>query len=497
MDRRSHQRDGDDADERTLSSCLDEEQALAYAFGRSSNTVPDDLARHVDGCPRCQTLVAEAARAHFASETTAPRSPQARTLRDGELALGRYEIVRFIGAGGMGEVYEALDRELGEKIALKTVALTTLDSQRAVTRLKAEVQLARRTTHPNVCRIFDFGVHLRPRPGLVSEPIPLLTMELLAGETLARFLRRSGRLTVQAARPIVRQVLAGLEAVHAAQIVHRDLKAENVFLVEGGTAPRVVLMDFGLARPALPSGSASFSIHHTLVGTASYMAPEQVEGRAVSFASDVYAVGVLMFELVTGRMPFEGETAMEVAVRRLKEAPPRPSSLVADLDPRWEEAILRCLARAPADRFQSVGALAAALDERAPAPVRWPRRWPTLVAGLGLTLVMGLVLVPRLTRQPARPSAGEAVMGSRPTPPPAVVPTVVEVQAAVDRAPPAPVAVEAPPPRPHRPRRARPHGHDGGKVAAPTAASPPARPAAPPTRLDNPDGIINPFSDAH
>src|SRR6185436_18619235 len=266
-----------------------------------------------------------------------------------------------------------------EVIALKTVTLTTLDDQRSVARLKAEVQLARRITHASVCRIFDFAVYQRPSPGATPEAIPLLTMELLYGETLASALHRRGRLTTAEALPIVEQILAGLGAVHAAEIVHRDLKAENVFLVQrpDGGEPRVVLMDFGLARPALSGGSRA-SFRHALIGTASYMAPEQVEGKPVSFASDVYAAGVLMFEMVTGRLPFEGDNPMAVALRRLQVEPPRPRALVPDLDPRWEAAILRCLARAPADRYQSAAEIAAALRaparEPAAAPVRRTRR---------------------------------------------------------------------------------------------------------------------------
>jgi hypothetical protein len=499
VDRSRQAGTGNDTGERRRPDCLDEDQALAYAFGDGGNTLPQDLAAHLDGCPRCQTLVAEAARAHFASEASIPRGGHsARTLRDQELVLGRYEIVRFIGAGGMGEVYEAVDRELGERIALKTVALTTLDSQRAVGRLKAEVQLARRTTHPNVCRIFDFGVHLRTRAGVGPEPIPLLTMELLAGETLAHSLRRSGPVTVAQARPIVHQILQGLAAVHAAQIVHRDLKAENVFLVGGDAGPRVVLMDFGLARPALPSGPGSFSIHHTLVGTASYMAPEQVEGRPVSFASDVYAVGVLLFEMLTGRLPFVGETAMEVAVRRLQEPPPRPSSLVPDLDPVWEQAILRCLARAPADRFQTVAALAEALDQMTVVSPR--RAWPAMTAGLALALAAGAGVW--MWRPQPPPGVRAASTAPRPHAPEVVQEPPVPMPATA-AAPAAPVkpSVEQPvrPTIVSRPRHRRVHHIEAAPVAAPAALEPEPAPRAapkPPAGLLHPDGIVDPFSKA-
>jgi serine/threonine protein kinase len=391
----SHERGLGPSTEVTVSGCLDENQAIAFAVGQRGSALGDPVARHVDACVRCQALVAAAARARLSGEPAADRPPEARTLDIGELCLGRYQIVRFIGAGGMGEVYEALDRELGDPVALKTVALTTLDDERSVARLKAEVQLARRITHPNVCRMFDFGLHTRARPGLDQEPLPLLTMELLAGETLASHLRGRGPLGARAARPILEQILSGLAAVHRANIIHRDLKAENVFLVPkpGTDQLRAVLMDFGLARPALPGGGVLASVRHALVGTASYMAPEQVEGRPVSFASDVYAVGVLMFEMVTGRLPFVGNSTMEIAVQRLKGPAPRPSSLVADVDPVWEQAILKCLERAPADRFQSVDEIARALSSSGVLS-RLLRRSSVVktIAGTALAVFLGAYL---------------------------------------------------------------------------------------------------------
>jgi tetratricopeptide (TPR) repeat protein len=384
-----------------VDDCLDEDQAVAWAFADRDSPRSQAQARHVDSCQRCQALVAEAMRALLSVQPSGGLA-QSHTLRTGEVVLDRYEIRRFIGAGGMGEVYEALDRELGETIALKTVALTTLDDQRSIARLKAEVQLARRITHPNVCRIFDFGVHLRRRPGLIAEPVPLLTMELLAGETLAASLRGGAPLTTSAARPILDQILAGLGAVHGAGIVHRDLKAENVFLVtRGPTERRAVLMDFGLARAALPEGQGPGSFSHALVGTAAYMAPEQVEGRPVSFASDIYAAGVLLFEMVTGRLPFVGATTMEVALARLKGDPPRPSALVPGLDPRWEEVILRCLAREPADRFRSVEEIGRALDGSSDRRGGRLRRAAPVVAAAALAITLGVTwLGPVRSRAP-------------------------------------------------------------------------------------------------
>ena len=297
----------------------------------------------------------------------------------GDLVAGRYRIVRFLAQGGMGEVYEAEDVELRQEVALKTVSAHIGGDPAAIDRFKREIALARRVTHPNVCRIFDLGQHvLPPLPdGRSLPPLTFLTMELLRGETLSQLLRRRGRLSIDQALPLIEQMAAALDAAHRAQIVHRDFKSENVFLVgaageeEGGL--RAVVTDFGVARGA--DSSDRFAAQVTglgIVGTPAYMAPEQVENKEITAAADLYALGIVIYEMVTGRLPFESPNPLTAAVKRLKEAPPPPHVLVPDLPAYWEQAILRCLEREPADRFASAGELAEAL--RKPArPPRPPR----------------------------------------------------------------------------------------------------------------------------
>src|SRR5581483_2385267 len=305
----------------------------------------------------------------------------------GERVAGRYRVTRRIAAGGMGEVYEAEDLDLGVRVALKTILAGGDASVHAVERFKREIQLARKVTHPNVCRIFDLGLHLRERASGQLTPLNFLTMELLAGETLAARLER-GPLSEAEARPLVAQLADALDAAHAAGVVHRDLKSSNVMLVPvDGGAPRAVITDFGMARDTADEG-ARITGNGGLVGTPAYMAPEQIEGGPIGPATDVYALGVLIFEAVTGALPFCGKTPLETATRRLKQAPPSPRALAPELDARWEAAILRALAIDPARRFPSAGALARALDEEpsAGAP-RGRRRWlaaAAVLAALGL-----------------------------------------------------------------------------------------------------------------
>ncbi len=223
-------------------------------------------------------------------------------LAVGELLAGRYRVLRFIGNGGMGEVYEAEDCELHERVALKTILPEIARQPESIQRFKREIQLARKVTHPNVCRIYDLVYH---------ETTIFLTMEMLEGETLAQRLLRTGAMTTEVAFPLVAQIVAGLAAAHRAGIVHRDLKCSNVMLVATKARDaeiRAVIMDFGLARRNAvgddPAGLNSTT--QAITGTPAYMAPEQVEGRAVTSAADIYALGIVMYEMVTGRSPVRG-----------------------------------------------------------------------------------------------------------------------------------------------------------------------------------------------
>jgi predicted ATPase/Tfp pilus assembly protein PilF len=297
--------------------------------------------------------------------TRAGSAGPAAFLRDalapGALLAGRYRIGRFLARGGMGEVHEARDELLDVTLALKTLRLDLEGDPLQLRRFKRELLLARSITHPNVCRMYDLEVDRSTRRVLF-----FLTMELLGGETLrARILAR-GRLAAGEALPLVRQMATALGAAHAAGVVHRDFKSGNVMLVPGSAGERVVVTDFGIACLDQGAGRALSNLSDVtrlgdLLGTPAYMAPEQVRGEPAGPAADVYALGVVLFEMVTGRLPFEGATPIETARRKLTEDPPSPRALVADLEPGWEGTILRCIAREPGARFASAAEVAAAL----------------------------------------------------------------------------------------------------------------------------------------
>ncbi len=210
----------------------------------------------------------------------------------------RFRIVRFIAHGGMGEVYEAEDPELGERVALKTIRPGAAPNEDLLALLKKEVQLARRVTHPNVCRIYDLAQHDDPDSDRTTT---LLSMELLQGHTLAEQLSNHGPIPWRDALPLIEQIGAGIQAAQDAGIIHGDLKPANVMLAPGPTqgALRAVVMDFGVALPA-----AQASRGGRRGGTPGYLAPEQAEGRSISSATDVYAFGVMIAEMLgAGRPP--------------------------------------------------------------------------------------------------------------------------------------------------------------------------------------------------
>jgi tetratricopeptide (TPR) repeat protein len=304
----------------------------------------------------------------------------AGVLRVGEVvSAGRYRITRFLAAGGMGEVYEAEDLIVGGTIALKTLRDELSASADAVDGLRREIALARKVTHANVCRLHDVGEHA----GRV-----FLTMELLAGTTLAAHLATSGPLPVEELDRISAQLVTGLGALHAAGIVHGDFKTSNVMLVDG----RAVITDFGLAR-ATTERDPQVTSDAALRGTPAYMAPEQVEGRPPTPASDIYALGVVLFELATGRVPFREDTALATATARLHKAPPDPRALRRNLPPRWRKTISSCLARDPARRPDG--------EDLVVRPRRTLRRWVLAVIALVVAIV-GFVAFPRDTPAPAK-----------------------------------------------------------------------------------------------
>jgi len=308
------------------------------------------------------------------------------------LVAQRYRVVRFIARGGMGEVYEVEDLVLHDRVALKTVRPEVSHDETTIERFKREIQLARRVTHPNVCRIFDVSHH---QPEGNAAGVIFLTMELLQGETLAERLRRLGPLSPQAALPIVRQISDALHAAHQVGVVHRDLKPGNVVLAEGRGGVRAVVTDFGLARREKGEDPRGITLTGAagVVGTPAYLAPEQVEGKESTPAVDIYALGIVLYEMLTGTVPFLGDNALSTAVKRLQEAPLSPRVHVPGLAANWEAAILRCLARDPAARFATAPDLVEALTrtQAPPAVSTSPAAAPTSPAAASISSTAALV----------------------------------------------------------------------------------------------------------
>ncbi len=341
----------------------------------------------------------------------ASASPMAAFDPERPLA-GRYRVVRFVAEGGMGEVHEAWDLELQEPVAVKVLRPRLAADRAALERLRREVQLARRVSHPGIARLHDLAEHAPLAPG--RPPVAFVVMELLPGENLAQRVRRDGRLDVSTALALARQMAAALDAAHATGVVHRDFKSANVMLCPGppGAPPRAVITDFGLAVAAAEAGDERRTA--SLVGTPEYMAPEQVEGSLATARSDVYAFGVVLFEMVTGRLPFEGPTALAAALRRLHQPAPSPRTIDPRLDPSLERVILRCLERDPARRYPSAGTAVADLDVPRRAP-EW--RAVAVVGALALAVAAGIVALrsprpgPAAVAPPAGPAPGATAPG--------------------------------------------------------------------------------------
>lgn len=287
----------------------------------------------------------------------------------GSLLAERYRIVALLGRGGMGEVYRADDLTLGQPVALKFLPEEAAKDTALLERFRSEVRISRKVSHPNVCRVYDVGE---------VEGQTFFTMEYVDGEDLASLLRRIGRLPHDKAVDIARQLCAGLAAAHAKGVLHRDLKPANIMLDGRGQA---VITDFGLA-----SFSGQVQGAEVRSGTPAYMAPEQLAGKEVTERSDIYSLGLVLYEIFTGKRAFTAEDLNELLRSRTADTVSRPSSFVKDIDPLVERVILQCLESEPARRPASALAVAAALpggDPLAAALAAGETPSPQMVAAAG------------------------------------------------------------------------------------------------------------------
>ncbi|MGE5278792.1 MAG: protein kinase domain-containing protein [Acidobacteriota bacterium] len=339
------------------------------------------------GCPACggpltspsqlptglaTPSVAAAARRHPSSPVG--RLASSETIDSGGFTPGtilaeRYRVIGLIGRGGMGDVYRADDLKLGQPVALKFLPDRLSSDRSLLDRFFSEVRTARSVAHPNVCRVYDIGE---------VDGRHFLSMEYVDGEDLASLLRRIGRLPQDKALELSRQLCAGLAAAHERGILHRDLKPANV-MVDGRGRARI--MDFGLAVAAAETGTAA-----EIGGTPAYMAPEQFAGKGASVRSDLYALGLVLYELFTGRRAFDAGSVADYRRKHAEQPPTSPSALVAGMEPAVERAILRCIEKDPRQRPSSAVQVAAALpggDPLAAALAAGETPSPEMVAAAG------------------------------------------------------------------------------------------------------------------
>jgi len=341
-------------------------------------------------CADCGTVLTRADGTPLTSPPETQTLPPFSELEPGALFAERYQVIEKLGMGGMGRVYKVYDTKIKEKIALKLLRPEITFEEKTVERFRSEIRLARRIAHKNVCRMFDWGEFSH---------LFYITMEYVPGENLKNIIRMSGPLHVNKAVDYAKQLCEGLAEAHRWDIVHRDLKPHNVMIDPTGT---VRIMDFGIARSILTEGWTGEGI---AVGTPEYMSPEQAEGQGVDKRTDIYSLGIILYEMITGKVPFEGETTLSILRKHELEPPVPPKEWNPQIPESFNRLILKCLEKKKDRRYQNAGEvlqdLATIPADVTPSPkvrrrtaskIDIPeepsRFWPWLSAGLILMILL-------------------------------------------------------------------------------------------------------------
>jgi serine/threonine protein kinase/tetratricopeptide (TPR) repeat protein len=268
-------------------------------------------------------------------------------LTTGSTFAGRYQIIEELGKGGMGKVYKANDTDIKEKVAIKLIRPEISTDKKTIERFQNELKFARKIRHKNVCQMYDLNK---------EEGNYYITMEFVDGEDLKSFIRRSGQLNVGKTIAIAKQICAGLSEAHGMGIVHRDLKPSNIMIDKDGNAR---IMDFGIARSLKGKGITGAGM---IIGTPEYMSPEQVDGKETDQRSDIYSLGIILYKMLTGRLPYEGETPLSIAVQHKSGTPKNPQVYNAQIPDDLAKTILKCMEKEKSDRYQNAEDLSDALD---------------------------------------------------------------------------------------------------------------------------------------